>query len=61
MDKLVPTHVHLEQSLAKSGIGKGSESEGLGFNLYVALSRIIMSLISEDDGWIRDRRFGGWR
>ena len=31
-----------------SGDWNGSESEGLGFNLCVALSHIVMSLILED-------------
>ena len=33
-----------------------SESEGLGFNLCVAPSRIVVSLISKDKGQVRDRR-----
>ena len=39
----------------KSRIGRGSESEGLSFNLGVALSCIIVSLILEDEDWIRDQ------
>ena len=34
----------------------GSESEGLGFNLCVAPSRVIVSLISKDRGQIGDWR-----
>ena len=36
--------------------GNGSELEGLGFNLCVALPRIIMSLISGDKGQVGDQR-----
>ena len=35
----------------------GSESEGFGFNLCVVPSGVV-SLISEDGGWIGDRRLG---
>ena len=38
------------------GYQNGSESEGLGFNLCVAPPCIVMSLISEDRGWVGDRR-----
>ena len=31
--------------------------EGLGFNLCVALSRVVVSLISEGEGRVGDRRF----
>ena len=34
----------------------GSESEGLGFNLCVAPSRVILSLILKDRGRIEDWR-----
>ena len=34
------------------------ESEGLGFNLCVAPSHVVVSLISEGKGRIGDRRFG---
>ena len=34
----------------------GSESEGLGFNLCVAPSRVVVSLISKDRGRVGDRR-----
>ena len=34
------------------------ESEGLGFNLCVVLSRVVVSLISDDEGQIGDQRFG---
>ena len=39
-----------------SGYQNGSESEGLGFNLCVAPSRVVVSLISKDRGRIGDRR-----
>ena len=39
-----------------SGYRNGSESEGLGFNLCVAPSRVVVSLISKDRGRIGDRR-----
>ena len=32
----------------------GSESEGLGFNLYVALLHIVVSLILGDKGQVGD-------
>ena len=34
------------------------ELEGLGFNLCVAPPHVVVSLISEDEGWIGDWRFG---
>ena len=37
-------------------IGRGSESEGLGFNLCVAPSRVVVSLISRDRNRVGDRR-----
>ena len=38
-----------------SGYRNGSESEGLGFNLCVAPSRVIVSLILKDRGRIGGR------
>ena len=49
-----PGYISLEWSLEYVQDQKGSELEGLGFNLCVAPSHIIVSLISE----IRDRRVG---
>ena len=34
-----------------SGDWKGSKLEGLGFNLYFVLSRVVVSLISENGDW----------
>ena len=39
-----------------SGYWNGSESEGLGFNLCVALPHVVVSLILADKGQVRDRR-----
>ena len=39
-----------------SGYRNGSESEGLGFNLCVALPHVVMSLILGDKGWVGDWR-----
>ena len=46
-----------------SGYWSGSESEGLGFNLCVAVPHTVMSLISRDKGQVGDRRseIGGQR
>ena len=39
-----------------SGYQNGSESEGLGFNLCVALPCVVVSLILKDKGRVGDRR-----
>ena len=41
-----------------SGYQNGSESKGLGFNLCVVPSRVVVSLISKDRDWIGDWRLG---
>ena len=40
--------------IKKSRYQNGSESEGLGFNLCVAPSHVVVSLISKDRGQIGD-------